>query len=84
MKIIKLLSLIFIVFIILNSCTVNSHIMLKTPRNYVFKELDPNKNKEEYKIAINDLMSFQLFTNNGFQLIDMFNQNNNIINKVEQ
>jgi polysaccharide biosynthesis/export protein len=76
-KIIKLVSLICFVVLILDACTVNSHIMLKTPKNYVFNELDPNNNKTEYEIAINDVIVFQLYTNNGFQLIDMFNQNSN-------
>ncbi len=77
MKLIKLISQVFILCIILNACTVNSHIMLKTPKDYVFNELDPNKNKEEYQIAINDVIVFQLYTNKGFDLIDMFNQTGN-------
>ena len=63
--------------IIITNCTVNSHIMLKTPKNYQFDILDANSNEEEYQIAINDIVTFQLYTNNGFQLIDMFNQSNN-------
>ncbi len=74
-KIIKLVIHVCFFMLILVSCTVNSHIMLKTPNDYIFNEIDPNNNKEEYKIAINDVIVFQLYTNNGFQLIDMFNQN---------
>lgn len=76
-KVIKQFGLTYLALVIFNSCTVNSHIMLKTPKDYVFNELNPNNNKEEYKIAINDVIVFQLYTNNGFQLIDMFNQNGN-------
>ena len=74
MKLINHIFLIAVVIIAVSSCTVNSHFMLKTPRDYVFDELDPNANKEEYHIAINDVIIFQLYTNKGFQLIDMFNQ----------
>ena len=75
MKLINRLFVITVIIIAASSCTVNSHFMLKTPRDYVFDELDPNANKEEYHIAINDVIIFQLYTNKGFQLIDMFNQN---------
>ena len=44
--------------------------MLKTKYNYVFDEIDPNENPE-YKIASNDIVDFRLYTNDGFQLIDM-------------
>ncbi|RPG78783.1 MAG: hypothetical protein CBC95_006560, partial [Crocinitomicaceae bacterium TMED135] len=49
--------------------------MLRTPRNYEFDQIESNLSKLEYKIDINDQMSFQLYTNNGFQLIDMFGEN---------
>ena len=59
------------------SCTINSNRMLRTPNNYEFNEIDDQLNSLEYKIDINDELSFQLFTNNGFQLIDMFSQSGN-------
>lgn len=54
--------------------------MFKTPKDY---EYDTPKDTvlKEYQIAANDIISFRLFTNNGFQLIDITNQqgqNNNI------
>ena len=48
--------------------------MLRTPRNYEFDEIDSKLNELEYKIDVNDQLTFQLYTNNGFQLIDMFSQ----------
>ena len=71
---IRFLSLI-ISIIILSSCTVNSHVMLKTKPNYVFDEIDHNNNPE-YKIATNDIIDFRLFTNDGFEVIDMVSQEN--------
>tara|TARA_B100001287_G_scaffold117586_1_gene98931 strand:- start:10726 stop:11436 length:711 start_codon:yes stop_codon:yes gene_type:complete len=50
--------------------------MLRTPKNYEFDKIEEKLNFIEYKIDINDQINFQLFTNNGFQLIDMFSQNN--------
>ena len=48
--------------------------MLRTPRNYEFDEIESKLNELEYKIDVNDQLTFQLYTNNGFQLIDMFSQ----------
>ena len=36
----------------------------------------------EYKIAMNDQLIFQLYTNNGFQLIDMFNESGTNQNRM--
>ena len=36
----------------------------------------------EYKIAMNDQLIFQLYTNNGFQLIDMCNENGTNQNRM--
>ena len=46
--------------------------MLRTPKDYEFDKIEAELNNIEYKIDINDKLTFQLYTNNGFQLIDMF------------
>ena len=46
--------------------------MLRTPKDYNFDKIETELNNIEYKIDINDQLTFQLYTNNGFQLIDMF------------
>jgi polysaccharide export outer membrane protein len=46
--------------------------MLRTPRHYEFDKIEAELNNIEYKIDINDQLTFQLYTNNGFLLIDMF------------
>ncbi len=51
--------------------------MLRTPKKYNFDEIEEKLNIIEYKIDVNDQITFQLFTNNGFMLIDMFSQNGN-------
>lgn len=43
--------------------------MLKTPKDFEFDTI-PETSDVEYKIAPNDILSFRLFTNDGFRLID--------------
>lgn len=52
----------------------NPSIMFKTSADFEYDTLpeDPNV---EYVIAPNDVISFRLFTNNGFRLIDVTNEN---------
>ena len=76
MKLIKhIISLLLILFLV-ESCTINSNRMLRTPRNYEFDQIESELSQLEYKIDVNDQLNFQLYTNNGFQLIDMFGENN--------
>jgi len=74
MKLNKLLILFLFILFLIQSCTINSNRMLRTPRNYQFDEIQNELSQIEYKIDVNDQMSFQLYTNNGFQLIDMFGE----------
>ena len=68
----------FIISAFVSACTINSHIMLRTNKDYVFDELLDVDNPE-YKLSINDVINFRLFTNNGFEVIDMsaLNENGN-------
>ncbi len=50
--------------------TLNPSIMLKTGKDYQFAEFPPSQ-PVEYKIAPNDLLTFQIFSNDGFKLIDI-------------
>ena len=51
--------------------------MLRTPRDFEYNKIEAELNNIEYKIDINDQLTFQLYTNNGFQLIDRFSSNGN-------
>ena len=64
------LLILFITSAFMSACTINSHIMLKTNKDYVFDELLDVDNPE-YKLSINDIINFRLFTNDGFEVIDM-------------
>ena len=79
MKNYKLCSLLFLIIYAVSSCTINSNRMLRTPKKYNFDEIEDKLNIIEYKIDINDQITMQLFTNNGFKLIDMFSQDGNTL-----
>jgi polysaccharide export outer membrane protein len=49
--------------------------MLRTPKNYEYDKIENELSELEYQIDVNDQLTFQLYTNNGFQLIDMFSSN---------
>ena len=66
------------ILIIVSSCTINSNRMLRTPKNYEFDKIENELSELEYQIDVNDQLTFQLYTNNGFQLIDMFSANANV------
>ena len=50
--------------------SLNPSIMLRTPKGYVYATFPPSQ-PIEYKIAPNDHLSFQIFSNDGFKLIDV-------------
>lgn len=57
--------------ILLISCApINPSVMLKTPKDYEY-DIPPTEQQTEYVIAPNDEITFRLFTNNGFKLIDL-------------
>ena len=84
MKIVFKLILITICLFSFYSCTINSNRMLRTPRDFEYNKIEAELNNIEYKIDINDQLTFQLYTNNGFQLIDRFSSNGNNGNNQSQ
>lgn len=68
-------SILLIIFTIglLSSCsTLDKSRMLRTPTNYKFKEFVDSVNyKEDYKIAIDDEISIQMYSNDGYNLINI-------------
>lgn len=68
---IKKISFYLLASVLLFSCRpFNSSVMFKTGSDYEFDTL-PEQQETEYKIAPNDELSFRLFTNNGFKIIDI-------------
>lgn len=76
----KLSLLFFSILIVFSSCKVfRSNIMLKTPKDYNYDKLVDSLSRSDYKLAPNDLLSFQVFTNDGFKKVDIATASNNQI-----
>jgi polysaccharide export outer membrane protein len=75
---------------VLQSCGINSNLMLKTDKDYVFANLDTlNATKSDYRIDKNDIIQLRFFTNDGIKVLDvatsdggnqnqLFNPNNSL------
>ncbi len=58
--------------VILNSCGVNSNLMLKTEKDYEFSKIDSlNSSKDDYRIDVNDILQFRFFTNGAQRILDI-------------
>ncbi len=68
----KLKHLLFILIAAsLSSCTLlNPSILFRTNQNYEF-DIPPDTISPQYRISPNDFITFQLFANDGFKIIDM-------------
>lgn len=69
-KTLKIISLVILLLPLLFSCRVNPSRMLETDRNYEYDQ-PPNDSISEYKISPSDFISFKLFSNDGFKIIDL-------------
>ena len=52
----------------ISSCSINRNVMFSTPKGFTFDAL-PVELSTEYRIAPNDMLSFQLFSNHGQRLL---------------
>ncbi|MCH1576724.1 MAG: polysaccharide biosynthesis/export family protein [Flavobacteriales bacterium] len=64
------LLIIAVVASVAGGCTINRNIMFRTPSDFVFDEFNPISDVN-YRIAPNDLISFQLYSNQGERLLSM-------------
>ncbi|RME18854.1 MAG: hypothetical protein D6799_02445 [Bacteroidetes bacterium] len=56
------------------SCKIlRPNLMLQTPPNYQFATLNDSLSRLSYILSPNDIISFQIFTNDGFKMIDVIN-----------
>lgn len=70
----KRLLFIAVVISALSSCKVlDPSIMLRTPEDYQFSQI-PDSAGTEYKLAANDVIQFKIYSNDGFQLVDIGNE----------
>ncbi len=67
----KNLLLLFIAVLSLSSCRIiRPNLMLKTPKDYVFDQINDTMADEEYRISYTDDISLRVLSNEGFKLID--------------
>lgn len=63
---------VFLLVLLLTGCRIfNSSIMLKTPKDFNFAEMNDSTSRLEYKISPNDVIQFRLYSNDGFKLVDV-------------
>lgn len=55
-----------------SSCKIyRSNLMLKTKKDFTYDQLVDSLSRKDYKIATNDILEYRLYTNNGFDLINL-------------
>jgi polysaccharide export outer membrane protein len=72
----KLLIILFAITALTSCKLFKSNLMLRTPKNYNYDQLIDSLGKIDYKIAPNDAIFYKLFTNDGFNLINLASQTN--------
>lgn len=74
------LLLIFVLALTVSSCKIfRSNLMLKTPKEFTYDKLSDSLSRIDYRIAPNDAMSYRVFTNKGFKMVDMASGNTNML-----
>lgn len=78
---VKCWSLVIVLCALLAGCNINRDIMFKTPLDHTFDQL-PDTVPKSFRIQVNDIITFRLFANDGFRMIDLVdegqqNQRNN-------
>jgi len=68
------LLLLFVAILSLSSCRIlRPNLMLKTPKDYVFDQLNDTMTREDYRISRTDAVSLRILSNEGFKLVDFSN-----------
>lgn len=62
-----------IALLMLAGCTVNRDIMFKTSKHYPFDTVADTLGRQ-FKIQPNDVLTFRLFSNDGFKMIDLIDE----------
>lgn len=75
----------FGIITIATSCGVNSNIMLKQAKGTEVNSAEiPLTPKEDYRIAVNDKISFRLFSNDGADLLNQTNATSQVVSQDNQ
>lgn len=59
--------------LLLTGCAVNRDIMFKTPRDHQFDTVSDTLDRE-FRLQPNDILSFRMYANDGFKMVDMVNE----------
>jgi polysaccharide export outer membrane protein len=73
--------------ILLPSCGVNSNVMFKVPKGEINYDSIPMAPLEDYRISVDDKITFNLSTNDGSEIIDRMSgiaQRNNMQGQVQE
>ena len=65
-----IVSIVFVSIVFQGCRSLNPSVMLKTGKDYQYATF-PAEPSPVYKIAINDIVSFSIFSNDGFKLVDV-------------
>ncbi len=61
--------------LLFSGCAINRDIMFKTPRDYRFDTASDTLDRQ-FKIQPDDMLSFRMYANDGFKMVDMVNEEN--------
>ena len=61
-----------VAILFLSGCYINRDIMFKTPRSYKFDTVSDTLERQ-FRIQANDVLTFRMFSNDGFKMIDLIN-----------
>jgi polysaccharide export outer membrane protein len=70
---------------VFSSCKIfRSNIMLKAPKDFNYDKLIDSVSRADYKIAVNDAVQYRVYTNNGYELINLASEANRLFrNDIE-
>jgi polysaccharide export outer membrane protein len=71
MRTISKFAYLFVFSFLFSGCFLNQSIMFKTNPDYKYSQTPDYKKVQAYKISPNDILVFDIYTNNGFNLINL-------------
>jgi len=71
----RISTVVIIVALFATGCSINRDIMFKTPKKYNFDQIADTLDRQ-FKIQANDILTFRLFSNDGFKMIDLISDDN--------
>jgi len=77
----RLWSFLVVAIVLVAGCNINRDIMFKTPLDYPFDQVNDTLDRN-FKIQANDVITFRLFANDGFRMIDLVDENNGALRSL--